>query len=79
MKKTSVYLTEDEVDGLRRLSSLTGKSQAELLRESVRALVAAGAGERTFHSMGKGRGPGYRRWEPGEVYEAVMGRHGPDR
>ncbi len=31
MNKTSVYLNQDEAEGLRRVSVMTGRSQAELI------------------------------------------------
>ena len=75
MKKTSVYLTDDEAEGLRRLAGVTGKSQADLIREGLRSLLAAeGADHRIFHSMGKGRGGGkpYTRWNSDELYQTVV-------
>lgn len=77
MKKTSVYLTADEAEGLRRASLATGKSQAELIREGVRHVISSdGYGPRTFHSLGKGRGSGspYVSWDPDDLYKHVMGR-----
>jgi|RhiMethySRZTD1v2_1073278.scaffolds.fasta_scaffold2940152_2 hypothetical protein len=49
LRKTTVHLREVEAEGLRMLAGATGESQAELIREGV---------SRTFHSMGKGEGPG---------------------
>ena len=40
MKKTSVYLTDDEVAALRRISEREGKSQAMVLREAIAAYDA---------------------------------------
>lgn len=40
MKKTSVYLTDDEVEILRRLAEREGKSQAMVLREAIVAYDA---------------------------------------
>ena len=77
MKKTSVYLTDDEADGLRLAAAREGRSQAELIREGVRRVVGDAARKRrVFHSMGKGHGGGepYRPWDAGELYEKVMGR-----
>lgn len=75
MKKTTVYLTDDEAEALRRTAALTGRSQADLLREGVRRVIDQ-APARVFHSMGKGRSGGKepRRWHADDVYEKVMGR-----
>ena len=74
MKKTTVYLTEDEAEALRRMSALTGRTQAELLREGLHRVVDE-APARVFYSMGKGHSGGKqpRRWSSDEVYERVMG------
>ena len=77
MRKTSVYLTDDEAEGLRRASTATGRSQSELIRDGIRqVLVAAGIERRTFKSLGKGRGGGapYAPWDPDELHAKVMGR-----
>ena len=76
MRKTTVYLHEDEAEGLRLLSGATGESQAELIREGVRRLLREGV-SRKFHSMGKGKGPGEPRprWSPDAVREKTLGRH----
>ena len=66
MVKTSVYLTPEDAAALRRLSQQTGRSQAELLREAVAAIVAA-APARTFRSRGLGSGPAYSRPDPDEI------------
>jgi Arc/MetJ-type ribon-helix-helix transcriptional regulator len=76
MKKTSVYLTEEESDGLRRLAVSTGRSQAELIREGLhRMLHEIGSRPRSFASLGKGRGGGrpYASWDADELYEDVTG------
>jgi len=74
MRKTTVYLHDDEAEGLRRMAAASGVSRAELIREGVRALLAR-APARTFHSMGKGSGTGEPRprWGSGGLYEK---RHG---
>jgi Ribbon-helix-helix protein, copG family len=77
MRKTSVYLTDEEADGLRRVAMATGKSQAELIREGVRHVIdTEGAATREFRSLGKGRGGGepYTPWKPDDLYTKVMGR-----
>lgn len=76
MRKTSVYLTDDEAEGLHRVAAREGRPQAELIREGVRRVIAdADSGPRTFHSLGKGRGGGLA-YEPSPaagVYNKVMG------
>jgi Arc/MetJ-type ribon-helix-helix transcriptional regulator len=57
MKKTTVYLTDEEAAALQRVAAETGRSQSELIREGVQAVTSTG-GERRFHSMGKGEGTG---------------------
>ena len=77
MRKTSVYLTDEEAEGLRRVAMATGKSQAELIREGVRHVIdTEGSATRQFRSLGKGRGGGepYSPWNPDELYTTVMGR-----
>ncbi len=75
MYKTTIYLGEEEVEGLRRLAAATGESQSELIRESVRRLLREDKG-RVFHSMGKGVGAGesHPRWEPDALREKILGR-----
>ena len=75
MRKTTVYLHEEEAEGLRLLSGATGESQAELIREGVRRLLREGV-SRKFHSMGKGEGTGEPRprWNPDAVHEKTFGR-----
>lgn len=77
MKKTTVYLEDEEAERLRDVARRTGKPQAELIREGVRQILDQ-APKRTFHSMGIGEGNGepYVRWggDPQAVYDWVMGR-----
>jgi hypothetical protein len=75
MRKTTIYLNDDEAERLQRMASTTGRSQSELIREGVRH-VLRGTGGRKFHSMGIGEsgGPGPLEWDPDELYEHVMGR-----
>jgi hypothetical protein len=52
--KTSVYLDTELKDGLDRLSRLTGRPQAELIREGVERVVRGGLSSsprivETFH------------------------------
>ena len=76
MKKTSVYLSTDEAEGLRRVAAATGKAQAELIREGVRRVIANEEGaERRFRSLGKGHGGGrpYQPWDGDDLYNSVIG------
>jgi Arc/MetJ-type ribon-helix-helix transcriptional regulator len=70
MRKTTVYLSEEEAEALRRVAARTGRSQAELIREGVRRVTRPGR-RRVFHSMGAGEGPG----EPiGRMSEEILER-----
>jgi hypothetical protein len=76
MRKTSVYLSEQEAEQLRLLALRDGRPQAELIREGVRRVIAEGDPERRrYRSLGKGRGGGepYTPWQPGDVYRKSMG------
>lgn len=76
MRKTSVYLSDDEAESLRRAAALTGRAQAELIREGVRHVIAeVDEPSRTFRSLGAGRGGGrpYSPWTPTDLYRKVMG------
>jgi hypothetical protein len=76
MRKTSVYLTEEEAAGLRRLAIREGRPQAELIREGVRRVIAdSKEGPREFRSLGLGRGGGrpYAPWDATELYDKRMG------
>ena len=39
MKKTQVYLREEELDALREAASRSGRSVAEVVREAIRLVV----------------------------------------
>ncbi len=75
MKKTSVYLSDEESEALREAARRTGQSQAELIRAGIRQVVAQSAIEpRVFHSMGTGHGGGCPpEWDADELYREVMG------
>ncbi|MDX6632135.1 MAG: hypothetical protein QOG26_140 [Solirubrobacterales bacterium] len=75
MHKTTVYLTDEQVEGLRRLALARNESQAELIREGI-GRVLTEAPEREFHSMGKGESKqgASRRWTSDELYEKAFGR-----
>ncbi|HEX9823419.1 MAG TPA: CopG family transcriptional regulator [Actinomycetota bacterium] len=78
MRKTTIYLSEEEAEALRKEAAERGVSQAELIRQGLREVVdIPKPKKRVFHSMGKGRGPGGptpTRWDADELYERVMGR-----
>jgi hypothetical protein len=73
MHKTTVYLNDEEIAALRQLASATGRSQAELIREAIRAAAAA-APPRRFRSLGQGEGPGgtVRRWNSDALYAKLF-------
>jgi hypothetical protein len=75
MRKTTVYLNDEEAEALRVLSAATGVSQAELIRAAIRRAVATSR-QRQFHSLGRGRGPGgpTPSWTPEQVYDKAFGR-----
>ncbi len=58
MRRTIVYLTDEEAEQLRRLSASTGQSQTALIRAAISRLVGGQAATRVFHSLGKGEGDG---------------------
>ena len=75
VRKTTVYLTDEEADGLRQLAANKGTSQAQLIRDGVRQVLAEGR-RRTFHSMGRGAGSGEptTRWDAEALRQKVLGR-----
>jgi hypothetical protein len=74
MRKTTVYLNDDEAEALRQLAAATGVSQAELIRGAIRKAVSE-VPPRRFHSLGRGQGTGGSapRWKPADVYDKVFG------
>jgi hypothetical protein len=76
MHKTSVYLNDDEVEGLRRAAAATGQSQADLIRAALRRMLSdLEARPKVFRSLGRGRGGGdpYSKWRSDGLYRRVMG------
>jgi hypothetical protein len=76
MRKTSVYLTQEEAEGLRRLAVREGRPQAELIREGVRRVIADVVERpRTFRSLAAGASGGRKpgRWSSGELYRKTRG------
>jgi hypothetical protein len=82
MRKTSVYLTDEEAELLRQVSIQDGRSQAELIRAGVRHVIAESDAERRrYRSLGLGRGGGatYEPWSPDELYRRTMGGRSQER
>jgi len=76
MRKTSVYLTDEEAEGLRQLAIREGRPQAELIRAGIRHVIdEAEARPRRFRSLGAGHGGGrlYERWSSSHLHDKVMG------
>lgn len=76
MRKTSVYLSDQEAEQLRLLAIRDGRPQAELIREGVRHVIAeSDPARRRYRSLGKGHGGGrpYGRWKSEELYDKSMG------
>ena len=58
MRKTSVYLDEEQAERLARLSRQEGRPQAEILREAVATYQPKPPQDRNFALAGSGRGDG---------------------
>ena len=58
MKKTSVYLSDEHVERLRRLAAEEGRSQAEILRDAILTYASKAARPRRFAMDGVACGPG---------------------
>jgi Ribbon-helix-helix protein, copG family len=73
MRKTTVYLSDQEAEALRKLAAATGRSQADLIREAIRQATAVSP-PRRFRSLGKGQGPGgpTPRWHAADLYQNVF-------
>ena len=77
MKKTSVYLSDEEDEALSRAAETTGIARSALIREGIRSVVLVHAGRpRAFHSMGRGRSGSVkpRRWTSEELFARRGGR-----
>jgi hypothetical protein len=48
MRKSSIYLTEQQAERLARLAREQGRSQAEILREAISVYQPPGSGDRHF-------------------------------
>ena len=58
MRKTSVYLDEEQAERLARISREEGRPQAEILREAVASYQPKTTEDRNFVLAGSGRGDG---------------------
>lgn len=58
VRKTSVYLDDDQAQRLARLAREEGRSQAEVLREAVATYQPKPSQDRNFALAGSGRGDG---------------------
>jgi hypothetical protein len=58
MRKTSVYLSADEVARLASLAAREGTSQAEVIRRAIRLYEPERHGDRSFALVASGDGPG---------------------
>jgi predicted transcriptional regulator len=58
VKKTSVYLDDQEVARLASLAEREQTTQAEIVRRAIRQYQPAGRGDRDFAVAGVGEGPG---------------------
>lgn len=56
MVRTQIYLTEKEQKALRSMSSLTGKSQSELIREALDTMIGRLEKTERLVLMRRGRG-----------------------
>ncbi len=77
MRKTSVYLDDDEAEALRRVAASTGRPQADIIREGVRRVIdEIEGGARVFRSLGKGSGGGkpYSPWNARDLYKKAVAK-----
>jgi hypothetical protein len=58
VRKTSVYLDEEQAERLARLAREEGRPQAEILREAVASYQPRTLQDRNFVLAGSGRGDG---------------------
>jgi predicted transcriptional regulator len=58
VRKTSLYLSEDDVRRLRRLAAAEGRSQAEIVRSAIAAYEQARPVDRDFALAGVWAGDG---------------------
>jgi predicted transcriptional regulator len=58
MRKTSLYLDDEQAERLARLSRAEGRSQAEIIREAITKYEPSASGDRNFELAGCVTGPG---------------------
>ena len=58
MRKTSLYLDEPDIERLKRLAELEGRSRAEIVRAAIAAYEASSRGRRTLALSGAWEGDG---------------------
>jgi hypothetical protein len=58
MRKTSVYLSAEEVARLATLAKREGTSQAEVIRRAIKVYEPERRGDRNFSLVGVAEGPG---------------------
>jgi hypothetical protein len=58
MRKTSVYLDDEQAERLARLARQEGRPQAEILREAVATYQPKPSQDRNFALAGSGHGDG---------------------
>lgn len=58
MKKTSVYLSDEEIERLGRLAAADDVSMAEVIRRAIRSYVPRRGRDRDFALTGVAEGPG---------------------
>lgn len=58
MRKTSVYLSDDDTSRLQRIAEREGRSKADVIRAALSAYETRSAPDRRFKVFGAGRGDG---------------------
>lgn len=76
MRKTSVYLTDEDAERLSRVAARTGRPQSQLIRDGIRHVIGTPETRRKFRSLGTGHGGGkpFASWRSRDLMRKVMGR-----